>query len=80
MSGFLYNGATGGNGQQGPAPFNAQGTEMLGVGVSQEQATFGTESTTNSAVSDTPAHIIAKQSTPASTGANVILGLQAPTK
>jgi hypothetical protein len=80
MSGFLYNGATGGSAQQTPAPFNAQGTEMLGKGVSQEQATFGTESTTNSAISATPVAIVTAQGVPSPTGANVIFGLQAPTK
>jgi hypothetical protein len=80
MSSFLYNGATGGSAQQSPAPFRAQGTEMAGVGVSQEQVQYGTESTTNSAVSDTPTNILAKQGTPSSIGAAVIIGLQAPTK
>jgi len=36
--------------------FNAQGTEMKGVGISQEQSTFGTEVAPNG-VTGTPAQI-----------------------
>jgi len=69
MSGLLFN--YGG--------FNAQGTEPLGTGVSQEQATFGTESTANSANSDTPANLINLQATALRAGFN-LGGLIAPTQ
>jgi hypothetical protein len=68
MSGLLFN--YGG--------FYAQGTETLGTGVSQEQVSFGTEATANSAHSDTPANIIKLQATALAASAS-LGGLMAPT-
>ena len=68
MSGLLFNYGN----------FHAQGTEQHGVGISEEQITFGTESTSNSSISDTPANILAAQATALAAGFN-LTGLQAPT-